>query len=346
MKKLFSIFLALSMVVSLSACNTSESVESNEEKDVADESVAEPVVVRFATNKSELEVMCQAFEEFKDYVEEASSGTIKVDIYYNSTLYTDTDMIMAMSAGNCEMGVAGSDKAGVYVPSINCLSMGYLFTTPEHLMEVLNGEIGEHFSELLVDAVGVRYAGGYYNGSRTVNLRMDKEITCTADLNGIQLRMPSSEAYVNLGKAMGASPVAMALGEVYTALQNGTVDGQDNPLPTILTEKYYEVTKSITLTGHIAGDNSVFVAEDFYQSLSDEQKRIIDEGIDLLCKSATDIVVEQEASAVEELEGYGLVIYEPDMTQMREEVIAWYYDHPEVMAEWDMDILDQIMALA
>lgn len=345
MKRFLSMMLASVMILSLVACGAKEEEKAETKTEAPVEPAVEPVTIRFATNKSDGEVMCDGYRAFEEYVEKESGGSIQVDIYYNSTLYTDTDMIMAMSTGNCEMGIAGSDKAGVYIPSINCLSMGYLFTSADHLMKVVNGDIGKHFSDLLVDAIGVRYAGGYYNGSRTVNLRMDKEITCAADLNGVQLRMPSSEAYVNLGKAMGSSPIAMALGEVYTALQNGTIDGQDNPLPTILTEKYYEVTKSITMTGHIMGDNSVYIADAFYQALSDEQKKIVDDGVMMMCEMVTDIVLDQESTAIAELEGYGITVYQPDMTKMREEVISWYYDNPEVMSEWDLDILDQIMAL-
>lgn len=347
MKKIIAFLLAMVMMLCLAACgqdqsaqqNTSEGAETAE----TENSVGEVKTIRFATNKSEAEPMCEGFEAFEDYVETTSGGKIEVEIYYNSTLYTDTDMLMAMSQGNCEMGVAGSDKAGVYVPAINCLSMGYLFESPEHLLNVFNSEIGESFSQQLVDAIGVRWIGMYYNGARTINLTTDKEITCTADLKGVQLRMPNSEAFVNLGKAMGCSPVAMDLSEVYTALQNGTVDGQDNPLPTILANKYYEVTSSITLSKHIISENSVFIAESFYQSLSDEERQIVDDGVKLLCDTATQVVTDQENSCAEELKGYGITIYEPDISQMREEVIAWYYDNPDSMAGWDMDVLDKII---
>ena len=347
MKKFFAFLLAMTMLFCLAACGQDQPAQQNTSEDIepaeTEKSVDEAKTIRFATNKSEAEPMCEGFEAFEDYVENTSGGKIEVENYYNSTLYTDTDMLMAMSQGNCEMGVAGSDKAGVYVPAINCLSMGYLFESPEHLLNVFNSEIGESFSQQLVDAIGVRWIGMYYNGARTINLTTDKEITCPADLKGVQLRMPNSEAFVNLGKAMGCSPVAMDLSEVYTALQNGTVDGQDNPLPTILANKYYEVTSSITLSKHIISENSVFIADSFYQSLSDEERQIVDDGVKLLCDTATQVVTDQENSCAEELKGYGITIYEPDISQMREEVIAWYYDNPDSMAGWDMDVLDKII---
>lgn len=347
MKKIAVFLLALTMLVSLAACGQAQPAQQTPATEAKSAEPAAPAVeaktIRFATNKAEAEPMCEGFEAFKDYVESTSGGAIKVEIYYNSTLYTDTDMLMAMSQGNCEMGVAGSDKAGVYVPAINCLSMGYLFESPEHLLNVFNSEIGQNFSKQLVDAIGVRWIGMYYNGARTINLTSDKEITCPDDLKGVQLRMPNSEAFVNLGKAMGCSPVAMDLSEVYTALQNGTVDGQDNPLPTILANKYYEVTKSITLSKHIISENSVFIADKFYQSLSDDERQIVDDGVKLLCDTVTKVVTEQENSCADELRGYGITIYEPDISQMREQVIAWYYDNPDSMAGWDMDVLDQII---
>lgn len=347
MKRIAAFLLAMTIIFCLAACGQTQSAQQTSTTDMEQTATEAPSTevktIRFASNKSEAEPMCEGFEAFEDYVESTSGGTIEVEIYYNSTLYTDTDMLMAMSQGNCEMGVAGSDKAGVYVPAINCLSMGYLFESPEHLLNVFNSEIGETFSQQLVDAIGVRWIGMYYNGARTINLTSDKEITCPADLKGVQLRMPNSEAFVNLGKAMGCSPVAMDLSEVYTALQNGTVDGQDNPLPTILANKYNEVTSSITLSKHILSENSVFIADNFYQGLSEDERQIVDDGVKLLCDTATKIVTDQENSCAEELKSYGITIYEPDMSKMREEVIAWYYDNPDSMAGWDMEILDQII---
>ncbi len=348
MKRIITMLLALIMVMGfavpgMSAPEPAFAKAEDAAKAEAKTSSDEVKTIRFATNKSEAEVMCEGFKDFENYVEEESGGSLQVEIYYNSTLYTDTDMLMAMSQGNCEMGVAGSDKAGVYVPAINCLSMGYLFESPEHLLAVFDSEIGKNFSQQLVDAIGVRWAGMYYNGARTVNLTSDVEVKTPDDLKGIQLRMPNSEAFVNLGRAMGCSPVAMDLSEVYTALQNGTVDGQDNPLPTILSNAYYEVTKSITLTKHIISENSVFVADEFYQSLTEEERQVFDAGIKLMCDEITDIVTEQEAECVDELREYGLSIYEPDITAMREAVIAWYYDNPDSMEGWDLDVLDQII---
>lgn len=348
MKKIVALLMALTMVFCLVACGQAKTTEQTAPAAETETTQVEaPAVtvktIRFATNKSEAEPMCEGYEAFKDYVESTSNGSIEVEIYYNSTLYTDTDMLMAMSQGNCEMGIAGSDKAGVYVPAINCLSMGYLFESPEHLLNVFNSEIGQNFSQQLIDAIGVRWVGMYYNGARTINLTSDKEITCPDDLKGVQLRMPNSEAFVNLGKAMGCSPVAMDLSEVYTALQNGTVDGQDNPLPTILANKYYEVTKSITLSKHIISENSVYIADKFYQSLSDDERQIVDDGVKLLCDTVTKVVTDQENSCADELRGYGITIYEPDMSEMREKVIAWYYDNPDSMKGWDMEVLNQII---
>ncbi len=344
MKKLIVFLLALCMVFALCACGSKPTEETSPAEEAAlVEDTVKPVTIRFATNKSASEVMCEGFEAFKQYVEETSDGSIKVDIFYNSTLYTDSDMLMAMSQGNCEMGVAGSDKAGVYVPAINCLSMGYLFESKEHLLDVFASDIGATFNEQLIDAIGVRWAGMYYNGARTVNLIMDKEVLSPEDLKGVQLRMPNSSAFINLGRAMGCSPVAMDMSEVYSALQNGTVDGQDNPLPTIVANKYNEVTKSITLTNHIISENSVFLAEAFYQSLSDEQRQIVDDGIKLLCDTVTNMVADQESSCADELRAAGIKIYEPDITEMRNAVIAWYYDNPESMEGWDLEILDKII---
>ena len=106
-----------------------------------------------------------------------------------------------------------------------------------------------------------------YLGRRQINLRTDKEMKTPADLAGIKLRMPPSDAWQFLGKALGANPVPVPFPELYTALQTGAVDGQDNPLPTVMDAKYYEVTKQIVLTSHLVDLNYLTVSKKVWDQL-------------------------------------------------------------------------------
>ena len=123
---------------------------------------------------------------------------------------------------------------------------------------MFDGEIGKEMYRLVEDKMGIKVLTVGYLGTRELNLRTEKEIKTPADLAGVKLRMPGSDTWLFLGKALGANPLPVAFGEIYTALQTGAIDGQDNPLPTVRATKFYEVTKQIVITDHLV--DSIFLA--------------------------------------------------------------------------------------
>ena len=120
-------------------------------------------------------------------------------------------------------------------------------------------------------------------------------------------------------------------------------DVQVVALCTLANLRKEQIEKAVECGKHIISENSVFIAEKFYQSLTDEERQVVDDGVKLLCDTVTKIVTDQENSCADELRSYGITIYEPDMSKMRESVIAWYYDNPDSMKGWDMEILNQII---
>ena len=128
---------------------------------------------------------------------------------------------------------------------------GYLFNSYDHMTATLNGEVGQEVFQKISDEQGLLPLGAWYLGSREISLSEDRAIKTPEDLNGVNLRMPNSEAWLFLGEALGANPTPMSFSELYLALQTGAVDGQDNPLGSVESAKFYEVQKSITLTHHL-----------------------------------------------------------------------------------------------
>jgi len=170
---------------------------------------------------------------------------------YNGTLFAQGTELEAISRGNLEMSIASAQEMAQFFPEFSIFATGYVHQNADHQVKVFNDPLMDSFKKTAEDELGVKLLSVMYLGRRQVNLRQTKEeltVTTPADLNGVNLRMPGTDAWQFLGKALGASPTPMSFTEVYTALSTGAVDGQDNPLPTVVDAKFYEVTNQIVLT--------------------------------------------------------------------------------------------------
>ena len=165
-----------------------------------------------------------------------------------------------------------------------------------------------------------------------------------ADLAGINLRMPGSDAWQFLGKALGANPTPLAFTEVYTALQTGSVDGQDNPLPTVVDSKFYEVTKQIALTSHLVDLNYVALSKAVWDGLTPEQQATVKSAAEAAAESGRQAQLKKEDDLVSFLQEQGLEVYEPDVAAFRNHVQEQYAGS-EFAAAWPEGVLDKINAL-
>jgi TRAP-type C4-dicarboxylate transport system substrate-binding protein len=186
-----------------------------------------------------------------------------------------------------------------------------------------------------------------YLGRRQVNLRQTKDeltVKTPADLAGVNIRMPGTDAWQFLGKALGAAPTPMAFAEVYTALSTGAVDGQDNPLPTVVDAKFYEVTNQIVLTSHLVDLNYIAIGKGVWDSLTAEQQEAVQAAADAAAESGRAKQLEKEASLVSFLQEQGMEVYEPDTAAFRNQVQSMYLES-EYAKAWPAGLLDKINAL-
>jgi TRAP-type C4-dicarboxylate transport system substrate-binding protein len=187
-----------------------------------------------------------------------------------------------------------------------------------------------------------------YLGRRQVNLRQSVDelrVTTPDDLAGVNLRMPGTDAWQFLGRALGASPTPMAFTEVYTALQTGAVDGQDNPLPTVVDAKFYEVTSQIVLTSHLVDLNYLAISKAVWDEMTPEQQAIVQAAADDAAEYGRQNQLAKEDELVAFLEEQGLTIYEPDLDAFREHVQTMYLES-EYAETWPEGLLEKINALA
>lgn len=206
----------------------------------------------------------------------------------------------------------------------------------------------EPFKREVEAGLGVKLLSVMYLGRRHVNLRQCRDeidVQTPDDLAGVTLRMPGTEAWQFLGRALGAAPTPMAFPEVYTALATGAVDGQDNPLPTVVDAKFYEVTCQIALTAHLVDLNYIAFSKAVWDGLTPDQRLTVQRAADAAAAYARLKQLDYEAGLVDFLRAEGIEIYTPDVAAFRAHVQA-QYQGSAFAASWPDGLLARINALA
>jgi len=189
----------------------------------------------------------QAMTVFKNEVEKLSGGQIQVDVYHSGQLFTQPAEQDAIRKGTIDMVYSSAQWLAEFVPYLSMFGAAYTFQSYDQMTKTFNGPIGQKIFEEVAQKTGIRPLTAYYLGTRQLNITSKfGPITKPEQMKNVKLRVPNSPTWIAMGKALGANPTPMAFGEVYMGLKTGAVDGQDNPLPTDRSAKFYEVTKYIT----------------------------------------------------------------------------------------------------
>ena len=310
----------------------------------ATSSWSDKIELRMATSGSEtdqrsvamLEVFAPMVADFIDYKPS-----------YNGTIFAQGTELDAISRGNLEMSIASAQELAQFFPEFSIFATGYVHQDAAHQVAVFNDPLMDSFNATTENELGVKLLSVMYLGRRQVNLRQSKEeltVMTPADLEGVNLRMPGTDAWQFLGSALGAAPTPMAFSEVYTALSTGAVDGQDNPLPTVVDAKFYEVTNQIILTSHLVDLNYIAISKEFWDNLTSEQQATMQEAADAAAESGRQKQLKLEEDLVSFLEEQGMEVYEPDLEAFRSHVQAQYVGS-EFAESWPEGVLEAINAL-
>lgn len=267
--------------------------------------------------------------------------------HYNGSLIAQGSELESIASGDLEMSITSAQELAQFFPEFSIFATGYVHQSAAHQVAVFNDPLMEPFKQKVEDELGVKLLAVMYLGQRHVNLRQSKDeltVMTPADLAGVNLRMPGTDAWQFLGSALGANPTPMAFTEVYTALQTGSVDGQDNPLPTVVDAKFYEVTKQIALTSHLVDLNYVAFSKSVWDGLTAEQQATVQAAAEAAAESGRQAQLGKEAELVAFLTEQGLDVYEPDLAAFRSHVQAQYAGS-ELAASWPEGVLDKINAL-
>ncbi|MEZ9526367.1 sialic acid TRAP transporter substrate-binding protein SiaP [Enterovibrio norvegicus] len=259
--------------------------------------------------------------------------------HWNASLFKQGTELEAIARGNLDMAMASAQELAEFIPEFSIFSAGYMHRDADHQVAVFNADFMDPLKEQVEDTLGVKLLTVIYLGRRQLNLRTDQEVKTPADLAGVKLRMPGSDSWQFLGKALGANPTPMAFTEVYTGLQTGAVDGQDNPLPTDKDAKFYEVTKQIVLTSHLVDLNYLAISKKVWDKLTPEQQAKLQKAADDAAAFGRKNQLALEGELVDFFVEKGLKVYEPDLNAFRTHVQNAYLESdfsdtwPEGMVE-------------
>ncbi len=264
--------------------------------------------------------------------------------HWNASLFKQGTELEAIARGNLDMAMASAQELAEFIPEFSIFSAGYMHRDAEHQVAVFNADLMDPLKEQVEDTLGVKLLTVIYLGRRQLNLRTDQEVMTPADLAGVKLRMPGSDSWQFLGKALGANPTPMAFTEVYTGLQTGAVDGQDNPLPTDKDAKFYEVTKQIVLTSHLVDLNYLAISKKVWDKLTPDQQAQLQKAADDAAAFGRKNQLALETELVDFFVEKGLKVYEPDLNAFRTHVQKAYLES-DFSDTWPKGMVEKINKL-
>ncbi|MBD8688290.1 sialic acid TRAP transporter substrate-binding protein SiaP [Rhizobium skierniewicense] len=268
-------------------------------------------------------------------IEKRTEGRYKIDVFPASQLGKEVDINQGLKLGTVDMIISGSSFAARDYKPIGVTYFPYIFRSPEHLIAYTKSDVFKRLAKGYEDKTGNVIAAVSYYGTR--HTTANKPIATCADLAGVKMRVPDVPAYLAMPRACGANTTPIAFAEVYLALQNGTVDAQENPLTTIEAKKFFEVQKNIVLTGHIVDHLNTVISKSRWASLSEQDKKIFVDVMQEAATRTTKIIEERENKLVDDFKSRGLTVTEVDKADFEKNVIekVKFEDFGYDKADWE-----------
>ncbi|CAN7258166.1 TRAP transporter substrate-binding protein DctP [Bosea sp. LjRoot90] len=296
--------------------------------------------LRFSAVFSEQDIRAEMMKRFA----EAIKDDFALQPYYGGNLFKQGTELVAMQRNNLEMGNIAPQDVSNQIPAWSIVTSAYLFRDADHLKKVFASDVGRDLKTMAEDKLNIKILGPTYFGARQVGLKPKKKISTPADLAGVKLRMPGGDAWQFLGQSLGANPTPMAYAEVYTGLQSGAIDGQDNPLPNVQNMKFYEVSSQIVLTSHLVGFDLLCVTKRVWDGMDAKKQAAFQAAADAAIDWSTKEHLAKEVELVDFFKKQGLEVYAPDLKAFRDFAQKKYLES-ELAKGWAPGMLDKINAL-
>lgn len=260
--------------------------------------------------------------KFAEIVKEKTDGKIQVEIYANAQLGNERDMIEGLQLETIDFVVSSTGPMSNFVPEIGVVDLPFLFRNREHAYAVLDGPIGQNLLKKFEEKqiMGLAF---WENGFRHLT-NSKHPVNTPDDVKGLKLRTMENPVHMEAFKALGAAPTPMAWSEVFTALQQKTIDGQENPIPIIYNQKIYEAQKYLALTGHFYSPSLLLMSKASFDKLTAEEQGVIQKAAVEAANYERGQIKAQEDEQVDKLKAEGMEITEPDHTAFQEATQSVY----------------------
>jgi len=301
---------------------------------------AQAKIIRFAAVFSDKDIRADMIRMLAKDIE----GDFKVEPYFNGSMFKQGTELVALQRDNLEMGNIAPQDISKQVPAWSILTSAYLFRDANHLNKFWASDAGAQMKKRAEDQARIKILGPTFLGTRQVGLTSKKKINTPADMAGIKLRMPPGDAWQLLGRSLGANPTPMAYAEVYTGLQTGAIDGQDNPLPNVQNMKFYEVMSQIVLTSHLVGYDLLSMNLKTWNGMSPARQKEFQAAVDKAINWSAAEHLKREAELADSFRKQGLQVYAPDQNAFRAYAQKVYLASDE-SKEWPKGMLETINAM-
>lgn len=340
-KKWGLLFVMSLVLVVLAACGNSEESGSSNSTGTAGDSDSKTYVIKAGHAASEEHFAQGTFEKFKELVEEKSNGQIKVEIYPNGQVGGEREMVEALQLGNLTLAAPSSSVVTAFSPGMYLWDLPFLFKDANQAHAVLDGAVGDEVLANL-DSVGIKGLGYWENGFR--HIMNDKHAVNTLeDMKGLKFRTLESQQQIQMWNATGANSTPIAFTELYSALQQGTVDGAESPLALMYAQKFQEVQKYLTLSGHLYSPWPVLMNKGFFESLPEDLQQVVQDAVDETTAYNRQLSADDEKKSLQKLEEGGMTYNELSADEKVRFQEAMKVVYPEISKLTGEDIFNKLM---
>lgn len=281
---------------------------------------AQAIVIRWGELLATTHPQVQMVQRISAAVKDKSGGRIDIQVFPGGQLGSGRDMMESVSAGALQFTTDGAGALGAFLPALTLVEAPYLWRDAAHLAKVKDAPIFARMNEDLASRRGMRMLNVTYYGKRHLTTG-NKAVRTPADMAGFKLRVPPVDVFQAMAEAWGARATPIAFPELYLALSQGAVDGQENPLPTIQSGKFFEVQRFLVLTEHIITPRMIIVNDAFWRGLPAADRALLQAEFDAGAAWQDRELLSQEATLVATLKAAGMTVIEPDLNLWRKPVL-------------------------
>ena len=314
MKRILAFVLTFVMLAALVGCGSnSNSGTANSGSSAAASAPAEKgsIVIKYSTWANEGEAAYEGMKKFQELVETGSDGVIKVELYPSNQAGSTNEQVEQVSMNQLQMMSSGDPG----IVELEYLCLPYLFSSLDQYSEFMNTDLGQSYIQQSIDQRNCKVVDTLPRSPRIISSNI--EINSLADMKNMKIRVPERDYYVATFEAFGTNPTPMDMGEVYSAMQTGVVDGQENPIETIVSYGFQNVNKYLVMSNHMIKPAFVIMNNDFFEGLSPEYQQLITDA----CTAAREYATEYMESAMEkDLQtciDAGMIVCEPDLAEFK-----------------------------